>query len=150
MYYQRTHESIPIQFRLIITDVDGTITKNEVKGFVGGNLSNLLPMSMNGMIEVHHANVVRFFDVAAKNGYTIIYLTARPIDFDSQTRKYLFESMQNRDGGYSLPLNPLFSGHKVEVDGTSAESYDPGIVKTTMIRTILDLFELKEKVRAVR
>ena len=100
--------------------------------------------------EVHHEGVVEFFHKAADNGYTIIYLTARPIDFDSQTRKYLFHSLQDRDGGYSLPESALFSGAKVNVEECGVNervSYNPSIVKSSTIQTIIDLFDLREKVK---
>jgi phosphatidate phosphatase PAH1 len=99
---------------------------------------------VNNLLDVHHANVIKFLHKAANNGYIIIYLTARPIDFDTQTRKYLFKALQNRDGGYSLPESPLFSGHKIGLETT--ESYNPSIIKATTIRLILDLFTLGEKV----
>lgn len=136
--------------RLIFTDIDGTITKSDVKGFVHGSLENYLP-SVKGLrfkSEVHHEGVVEFFNKAADNGYTIIYLTARPIDFDTQTRKYLFNSLQDRDGGYSLPESALFSGAKVSVEEcgvTERVSYNPSIVKSSTIQTIIDLFDVKEK-----
>ena len=138
-------------FRLIFTDIDGTITKSDVKGFLGGNLENYLP-SLKGKrftSDVHHDNVVKFLHKASSNGYVVIYLTARPIDFDSQTRKYLFSSLQDRDGGYSLPESPLFSGSKVDLEKCTSESkisYNPSIVKATTIQCILALFDLKEKV----
>ena len=141
-------------FRLIFTDIDGTITKSDVKGFLHGSLENYLP-SVKGIrfkSEVHHEGVVKFFHKAAANGYTIIYLTARPIDFDSQTRKYLFNSLQNRDGGYSLPESALFSGAKVDVENcslTERVSYNPSIVKSSTIRSIIHLFEMKEKVKLI-
>ena len=137
--------------RLIFTDIDGTITRSDVKGFLGGSLENYLP-SVKGLrfsSDVHHDNVVKFFHRVANNGYIVIYLTARPIDFDSQTRKYLFNSLQNRDGGYSLPESALFSGAKVDVENCASESsvsYNPTIVKSTTIKSIIDLFDLKEKV----
>ena len=137
--------------RLIFTDIDGTITKSDVKGFVHGSLENYLP-SVKGLqfkSDVHHEGVVKFLNKAANNGYTIIYLTARPIDFDSQTRKYLFSSLQNRDGGYSLPESALFSGAKVDVEQcglNDSVSYNPSIVKSTTIRAIINLFDLREKV----
>ena len=76
-------------------------------------------------------------------------MTARPIDFDSQTRKYLFNSLQNRDGGYSLPESALFSGAKVDVEQcglNESVSYNPSIVKSTTIRAIVNLFDLRERV----
>lgn len=142
---------VSFSFRLIFTDIDGTITRSDFKGVLGGNLENFLP-SVKGRrftSDFHHDSVIKFFHKAANNGYIIIYLTARPIDFDSQTRKYLFDSLQNRDGGYSLPESPLFSGYKVGVENCISEktvSYDPIVVKATTIKAIIDLFDLKEKV----
>ena len=47
---------------LIFTDIDGTITKSDVKGFVHGSLENYLP-SVKGLqfkSDVHHEGVVKF------------------------------------------------------------------------------------------
>ena len=136
---------------MVFTDIDGIITRSDVKGFLGGSLESYLP-SVKGLrftSDVHQENVVKFLHSVANNGYIVIYLTARPIDFDSHTRKYLFNSLQNRDGGYSLPESPLFSGFKVDVDNSACESsvsYNPTVVKSTTIKSIIALFDLKEKV----
>ena len=133
---------------MLFTDIDGTITKSDVMGFLGGSLENYLPSIMGKRFttDVHHPKVVQFLHKASKNGYVVIYLTARPIDFDIQTRKYLFNALQNRDGGYSLPESPLFSGNKNVNSENGTVSYDPKIVKLSTIKAILSLFDLKEQV----
>ena len=75
--------------KLVITDIGGTITKTNTVGFFGGNWG----------FKVHHKQVNKFFDGLYKNGYKIIYLTARPISFQTLTRKYLFETL--KDNGSS-------------------------------------------------
>ena len=67
--------------RIVLTDLDGTITESDIKGHVFPTLG----------WEAHHDNVVEMFDKIADNGYTIIYLTGRPLDNDKTTRGYLFE-----------------------------------------------------------
>ena len=67
--------------RLVITDVDGTITTSDTKGFIYAQLG----------IEVEHKGVVRLLHALDERGYTVIYLTARSMGLDHTTRKYLFE-----------------------------------------------------------
>ena len=67
--------------RLVITDIDGTITTSDTKGFIYAQLG----------IEVEHRGIVRLLHTLNDRGYTIIYLTARSIGLDHMTRKYLFE-----------------------------------------------------------
>ena len=67
--------------RLVITDVDGTITTSDTKGFIYAQLG----------IKVEHKGVVRLLHALNERGYTVIYLTARSMGLDHMTRKYLFE-----------------------------------------------------------
>ena len=67
--------------RFVLTDVDGTITETDVKGHV---------FPMFGFT-AHHEHVVELFHKIADNGYQIVYLTARSIAQDVDTREYLFE-----------------------------------------------------------
>ena len=67
--------------RLVITDIDGTITTSNTKGFIYAQLG----------IEVEHRSVVRLFHTLQERNYTVMYLTARSMGMDSTTRKYLFE-----------------------------------------------------------
>ena len=66
---------------LIITDIDGTITTSDTKGFIYAQLG----------IEVEHRGVVRLLHTLSQRGYTIIYLTARSLALDHMTRQYLYD-----------------------------------------------------------
>ena len=67
--------------RFVLTDIDGTITETDIKGHV---------FPMFG-VNAHHDHVVEMFDKVGDNGYNIVYLTARSISQDGNTREYLFE-----------------------------------------------------------
>ena len=121
--------------RLVFTDVDGTITKADVKGFIGGELG----------FDAHHEGAVELFDKVGSNGYTLIYLSARPMAFNEETREYLFEQLRPNDKGFSLPISPLFVSNKRMVEGIM-EAADPSATKTFAIRSIVDMFDLKEHV----
>ena len=126
---------------LVITDIDGTITTSDVKGFLVGNIG----------VNVHHSKVVELFDKVSKNGYIIVYLTARPIAFDGATRKYLFETLQGVNEGlpefatYSMPLGPLFLS---PISAEAAITADAEIMKVATLRSLLDLFDLKQDIVA--
>ena len=61
--------------KLIISDIDGTITKSDIAGQL---LSNYI-----------HLGVTKLFAEAYKRGYKIVYLTARAIGQYNQTTKFL-------------------------------------------------------------
>jgi phosphatidate phosphatase PAH1 len=69
--------------KILISDLDGTITRSDVLGqffpFIGKDWS--------------HKGVVRLFNDIDKNGYKIIYLTARAICQSTQTKNYLREKL---------------------------------------------------------
>ena len=67
--------------RLVISDIDGTITTSNIQGFILPQLG----------IDAAHDDVVRLLDSIGDRGYTVMYLTARSMGWDQQTREYLFE-----------------------------------------------------------
>ena len=118
--------------RLIVTDIDGTITKSDTKGFFGGNLG----------LKVHHENVIEFFDKASKNGYKVIYLTARPVAYQSLTRKYLFESLKDDYlNNWRCPENPVFCLPGDIADAALGDSSKGASGKTTTLTNVLNLFK---------
>lgn len=80
--------------KIIISDVDGTITKSDVLG-------QLMPMFGNDWAQ---PGVSKLYNSIEKNGYKIIYLTARAICQSSQTKNYL--NKLNQDN-LQLPKGPL-------------------------------------------
>ena len=55
--------------KLVLTDIDGTITQSDLKGHIFARLG----------LDADHERVVEMFHVIGQNGYKIVYLTARSI-----------------------------------------------------------------------
>ena len=85
----------PCNSKIIITDVDGTITKSDVLGQV-------LPFFGK---DWSHPGVTALFRNLYNNGYKIAYLTARAIGQSAMTKNYLMNLIQNKK---TLPPGPLF------------------------------------------
>ena len=123
--------------RMVITDVDGTITKSDIGGFIGGSILGR---------QVSHPGVVEFFERVSSQGYIVVYLTARPIAFDGVTREYLFGTLQNVSGladHYSIPNGPLFLS---PISAEAALTADADVMKRRTIKSLLDLFDVKQDV----
>ncbi|ORY28904.1 LNS2-domain-containing protein [Rhizoclosmatium globosum] len=73
--------------RVVISDVDGTITKSDVLGHVWT-----------------HSGVASLYTNIHKNGYQILYLTSRAIGQANYTRDYLKKVEQ---GKFQLPEGPI-------------------------------------------
>lgn len=72
--------------KIVISDVDGTITKSDVMGHI---------MPILGK-DWTHDGVSRLFNLIAKNGYKIIYLTARALCQVNMTKDYLRSVKQGK------------------------------------------------------
>ena len=103
--------------RLVITDIDGTISKSDLRG-------HLLPRI--GLKNWHHDQIAKLFDAIDRAGYKIIYLSARSI-YQSESTRRMLQSI--RQDGYSMPtgailLNPvnLYNAfHSELIDRSSCE-----------------------------
>merc|ERR1719188_1317894 len=72
-----------------------------------------------------------------------MYLTARSMGVDSDTREYLFEDLQNVDGRYSLPYGPLFMSPKSLTAAVVEEvTSGPAAQKARTLNSVLSLFEM--------
>ncbi|ORY37116.1 LNS2-domain-containing protein [Rhizoclosmatium globosum] len=80
--------------RVVISDVDGTITKSDVLGHV---------FTMVGQ-DWTHSGVASLYTNIHKNGYQILYLTSRAIGQANYTRDYLKKVEQ---GKFQLPEGPI-------------------------------------------
>jgi phosphatidate phosphatase PAH1 len=56
--------------KMVISDVDGTITKSDIKGHIYTRL---------GRVDYTHEGISALYTQIASNGYKFLYLTARPI-----------------------------------------------------------------------
>jgi PKD repeat protein len=70
--------------KIIISDLDGTITKSDVLGQV-------FPIFGK---DWSHKGVVKLYNNVVKNGYKILYLTARALCQSDQTKNYLNKLLQ--------------------------------------------------------
>lgn len=79
---------------IVISDIDGTITKSDALG----HLMNLVGKDWT------HVGVANLFSEIEKNGYNIMYLTARSAGQADSTRNYLNSIVQD---GVKLPAGPV-------------------------------------------
>jgi phosphatidate phosphatase LPIN len=79
--------------RLVVSDVDGTITKSDVLG-------QLMPRVG---LDWAHGGVTSLYSQITKQGYQMLYLTARGIGMATTTRDYLSSVQQ---GEHTLPIGP--------------------------------------------
>jgi len=129
--------------KLIISDVDGTITKSDIKGHVLPKLG----------MSAHHTGVVELFHKLDQRGYKIIYLTARPCAMDDGTKNYLFNTLQEVNpptlapGLYHLPPGPLLLSPTNFITGfiTEVVTGRPDEMKTSLISSLWEIFKEKEE-----
>ncbi len=85
---------LPRDARLLVTDVDGTITSTDVGGRIYPTFG----------IKANHDSVVKLIDGAVRNGLHAIYLTGRSMGEDEGLREYLFEVMSSMHHPTNLTL----------------------------------------------
>eukprot|EP00095_Tigriopus_kingsejongensis_P005019 maker-scaffold139_size317827-snap-gene-2.26 protein:Tk05019 transcript:maker-scaffold139_size317827-snap-gene-2.26-mRNA-1 annotation:"nuclear elongation and deformation protein 1-like" len=119
------------QDRFIVTDVDGTITASNVKGHVLPRLG----------FNADHDSVVELLDKVGQTGRQILYLTARPMAMDSDTREYLFQTLQYSEGQFSLPYGALFLNPKPSTEALLEAATRPEDQKILTLQHILSVFE---------
>ncbi|KDQ08264.1 hypothetical protein BOTBODRAFT_38096 [Botryobasidium botryosum FD-172 SS1] len=115
--------------RIVISDIDGTITKSDGWGHV---------YTMIGR-DWTHMGVAKLYTDIVRNGYKIMYLTSRAIGQADGTRDYLKGINQ---GGYVLPEGPVI----LSPDRTMASLHrevimrKPEVFKMACLRDIQRLF----------
>jgi len=116
----------PPTVKLIVWDIDGTITKSDILGVILPRLG----------IDWYHKGVIDLIDKMTCNGYKIIYLTARAIFQSAATHEFLGNLRQN---GKKLPYGPIL----MDPDGVFS-SFRKGLIhKQTHLIKILSLMEIK-------
>ncbi|KAL1529367.1 hypothetical protein AB1Y20_000319 [Prymnesium parvum] len=92
LYLLECHEKV------IISDIDGTITRYDLLGHVPVAVARL------ARINQFHRGVCAFFERCASNGYHLLYLTARPAGMAARTLELLASAHED---GHRLPRGPL-------------------------------------------
>lgn len=115
--------------KIVISDVDGTITRSDVLG-------HLLPAVGRDWSQV---GVAGLYSEIEKNGYKMLYLTARPIGQASQTRAFLHSVTQ---GSAKLPNGPVLMSPNRLVESFTREVIrrKPHEFKIAALRDVRCLF----------
>eukprot|EP01130_Rhizamoeba_saxonica_P012399 TRINITY_DN5222_c0_g1_i1.p1 TRINITY_DN5222_c0_g1~~TRINITY_DN5222_c0_g1_i1.p1 ORF type:complete len:681 (-),score=195.71 TRINITY_DN5222_c0_g1_i1:104-2146(-) len=125
--------------RIIISDIDGTITKSDVFG-------QILPLVGR---DWSHSGVANLFSNIKANGYKILYLTARPIGQAGVTKEFLksiaedAEDIKRKGGQVVLPDGPVFMSPDRLLLSLNREVIlrKPQEFKIACLETIKGLFE---------
>ncbi|KAH8682476.1 Lipin/Ned1/Smp2-domain-containing protein [Xylariales sp. PMI_506] len=114
---------------VVISDIDGTITKSDALGQV---------LNMIGR-DWTHAGVAKLYSDIAANGYNIMYLTSRSVGQADTTRAYLHGIMQDN---YRLPRGPTILSPDRTMAALRREIYlrKPHVFKMATLRDIRNLY----------
>ncbi|KAK8164059.1 Lipin/Ned1/Smp2-domain-containing protein [Phyllosticta citrichinensis] len=123
IYYWR--HNVPV----VISDIDGTITKSDALGHV---------LNMLGR-DWTHLGVAKLYTDIATNGYNLLYLTSRSVGQADTTRAYLNGVVQE---GYRLPKGPVIMSPDRTMAALRREVYlrKPEVFKMACLRDIMGLF----------
>ncbi|WEW54805.1 lipin Ned1 [Emydomyces testavorans] len=115
---------------IVISDIDGTITKSDALGHV---------LNMIGR-DWTHVGVAKLYTDIVNNGYNIMYLTSRSTGQADSTRTYLNGIIQE---GYNLPKGPVIMSPDRTIAALRREIYlrKPEVFKMACLRDILSLFK---------
>ncbi|KAL8286632.1 hypothetical protein RQP46_004160 [Phenoliferia psychrophenolica] len=116
-------------FQVVISDIDGTITKSDALGHV---------FTMIGR-DWTHLGVAKLYTDIARNGYKMMYLTSRAIGQADTTREYLKGIKQN---GFQLPDGPVIMSPDRLMTSLHREVVlrKPEVFKMACLRDIKRLF----------
>lgn len=114
---------------IVISDIDGTITKSDALGHV---------LNMIGR-DWTHIGVAKLYTEIVNNGYNIMYLTSRSVGQADTTRAYLAGVAQE---GYRLPKGPTIMSPDRTIAALRRELYirKPEVFKMACLRDIRNLF----------
>jgi phosphatidate phosphatase PAH1 len=117
--------------KIIISDIDGTITKSDVRGQI------LTSIGKNW----YHENVAKLFNLIKNNGYKIVYLSARSVYMSEMTKNVLKDMSQDNNfmprGPVLLnPVNILNAFH------TEVIEKNPDEFKTNCLIDLRSLFDV--------
>ncbi|KAI1338350.1 LNS2-domain-containing protein [Xylariaceae sp. FL0016] len=114
---------------VVISDIDGTITKSDALGHV---------LNMIGR-DWTHTGVAKLYNDIVSNGYNIMYLTSRSVGQADTTRAYLNGIVQD---GFRLPRGPTILSPDRTMAALRREIYlrKPHVFKMATLRDIRSLY----------
>ena len=119
----------PYNSKIVISDVDGTITRSDVLG-------QLLPILGRDWT---HDGVTELFTKIINQGYKLIYLTSRAIGQSTMTKNYLDSLIQEKK---SLPPGPLIMSPDGLFTSLKREVIErkPHLLKIPVLSEVKNLF----------
>ena len=119
--------------KIVISDFDGTVTRSDVIGQIGVYFG----------IDWTHKYIAQLYSHIAKNGYKMLYVTARTMYMQSSTKNSLNSINQN---GFLMPIGPMMMNESGYVDAIKTEIIDkvPQEFKIECLSNILKLFPSDE------
>ena len=123
----------PSDAKIVISDVDGTVTKSDVLGQVLPSIGK----------DWTHPGLAKLYQTISQQNIQIIYMSSRPIGEANYTRNYLKGIEQD---GVKLPAGPLITCPSTLFPAISMEliKKEPHIFKISAIRTIFQLFDAEK------
>ena len=120
----------PWNTKIVISDVDGTVTKSDVLGQVLPSIGK----------DWTHPGLARLYQTISQQNINFIYMSSRPIGEANYTRNYLRGIEQD---GIKIPSGPLITCPRTLFPAISMEliKREPHIFKISAIRTIFQLFD---------
>ena len=115
--------------KIVISDFDGTVTRSDVIGQIGVYFG----------IDWTHKYIAQLYSHIVKNGYKMLYVTARTMYMQSSTKNSLNSINQN---GFLMPIGPMMMNESGYVDAIKTEIIDkvPQEFKIECLSNILKLF----------
>ena len=115
--------------KIVISDFDGTVTRSDVIGQIGVYFG----------IDWTHKYIAKLYSHIVKNGYKILYVTARTMYMQSSTKNSLNNIKQD---GFSMPEGPMMMNESGYVDAIKTEIIDkvPQEFKIECLLNLLKLF----------
>ena len=89
--------------KIVISDFDGTITRSDMIGQIGVYFG----------IDWTHKYIAKLYSHIEKNGYKMLYVTARTMYMQSSTKNSLNSINQN---GFSMPIGPVMMNDNGYID----------------------------------
>eukprot|EP01080_Neovahlkampfia_damariscottae_P010129 gene10129-2548_t len=124
MYYFKSSDSV------IISDIDGTVTRSDMRGHIYSSMQK----------DYTHAGCSKLFSKIVKNGYKLIYLTARPVSMIKETKRYIHSIDQDN---YKMPDFPIITSPNKSAHAFIREVLirEPHTFKIHILNTISNLFD---------
>ena len=115
--------------KIVISDFDGTITRSDMLGQLGGYFG----------YDWTHKYIAKFYSHIVNNGYKMLYVTARTMYMQTSTKNALNNINQD---GFSMPIGPVMMNDTGYVDSIKTEIIDkvPQEFKIECLYNLLKLF----------